>query len=134
MSGAAAAAASSSGHASKEMVLLHLTLQSSSAVTLAVAGNFSAPRAQEVAVVRGGGQWLAMLRPNEHSGKMDTVWEGNVFGVIRCMAPFRLVGQSKVSGDLHAVGLAGSDSLVDPLTVSVHLCVAVLLYVFRWHS
>lgn len=79
--------------APKETSLLHLTLHASSGVSLAAYGNFTATRAQEVACVRGGGQWLALLRPNEHTGKMDTVAEENVFGIIRCMAAFRLVGQ-----------------------------------------
>lgn len=76
-----------------EVVLYQQTLQASAGVTLACYGNFTAARAQEVAVVRGGGQWLALLRPNEHSGKMDTLTEENVFGVIRAIAAFRLVGQ-----------------------------------------
>lgn len=75
-----------------DLSLLHLTLQSSCGVIGAVYGNFTAARAQEVAVARGGGQFLALLRPNEHSGKMDTIAEENCFGVIRCMAAFRLVG------------------------------------------
>lgn len=78
---------------------MHWTLQPSPAITLAAYGNFTAPKAQEVAVVRGGGQWLALMRPNEHSGKMETIAEANVFGVIRCIAAFRLVGQ------LHAEAL-----------------------------
>ena len=77
----------------KEMMLMHMTLQPSSAMNLACYGNFSAQRAQEVAVVRGGGQWLTLLRPNEHTGKMDNIADANVFGVIRCMAAVRLARQ-----------------------------------------
>jgi len=92
-----ASAASGAPSATKaDLLLSHQTLQWSSAVAFggAVFGNFSAPRAQEVAAIRGGGQILALLRPNE-GGKMETVAEEHAFGVIRCLAAFRLVGGTR---------------------------------------
>ena len=56
----------------------------------AIYGNFSAPKAQELVVARGG-RVLELLRPNE-SGKLVTVASTDVFGAIRALAAFRLTG------------------------------------------
>ena len=55
----------------------------------AIYGNFSGPKAQEIVVSRG--KVLELLRPNE-SGKLQTVVATEVFGCIRSMSAFRMVG------------------------------------------
>ena len=52
------------------MFLYNLTLQRPGAVTQAVAGSFSAPKAQEIVAARG--DYLELLRPDD-SGKVETV-------------------------------------------------------------
>ena len=52
------------------MFLYNLTLQGASGVQLAVYGNFSAPKEQEVVVSRG--KVLELLRPDE-GGKMQSI-------------------------------------------------------------
>lgn len=53
------------------------------------AGNFSAPRAQEIIVARG--KVLELLRPDD-SGKLHSVVAVDTFSNIRSIAPFRLTG------------------------------------------
>lgn len=58
----------------------------------AIYGNFSSPKAQEIAVSRG--KVLELLRPDD-AGKVQTIFTTEVFGCIRCLAPFRLTGASR---------------------------------------
>lgn len=58
----------------------------------AVYGNFSGPKAQEIVVSRG--KVLELLRPDD-AGKVQTIYTTEVFGCIRCLAPFRLTGASR---------------------------------------
>jgi len=69
-----------------------LTLQRATAITQAIYGNFSAPKAQEVIVSRG--KILELLRPDD-AGKVQCVLSTEIFGVIRSIAPFRLVGANR---------------------------------------
>jgi splicing factor 3B subunit 3 len=69
-----------------------LSLQRSTAITHAVYGNFSAPKAQEVLVARG--KVLELLRPDE-AGKVQCILSTEVFGLIRGIAPFRLIGANR---------------------------------------
>eukprot|EP00955_Chlamydomonas_euryale_P045486 353171-Chlamydomonas_euryale.AAC.2 len=55
----------------------------------AIYGNFSGAKAQELVVSRG--KSLELLRPNE-SGRLQTIVATEVFGCIRSLAPFRMVG------------------------------------------
>lgn len=55
----------------------------------AIYGNFSGSKAQEVIVSRG--KILELLRPND-SGRLQTIVSTEVFGAIRSLAPFRMVG------------------------------------------
>ena len=48
------------------MFLYNLTLEKASAINCAVYGNFSAPKAQEIAVARG--KILELLRPDDDTG------------------------------------------------------------------
>ena len=75
------------------MHLYNLTLQPPTAITHAVAGNFSGSRQQEIIVSRG--TRLELLRPDVQSGKVNTVIATDVFGSIRSLAAFRLTGGTK---------------------------------------
>ena len=63
-------AAASSIQVGPTMFLYNLTLQRPGAVTQAVAGSFSAPKAQEIVAARG--DYLELLRPDD-SGKVETI-------------------------------------------------------------
>ena len=71
------------------MHLYQLTLQRSSAVTCAVAGNFSGPQEQEVVVSHG--KAIELLRADA-GGKLLSVCYMECFGVVRSLAPVRLPG------------------------------------------
>ncbi|KAI0916430.1 pre-mRNA-splicing factor rse1 [Taiwanofungus camphoratus] len=75
------------------MHLYNLTLQPPTAITHAVAGNFSGSRQQEIIASRG--TRLELLRPDVQSGKVSTVVASDVFGSIRSLAAFRLTGGTK---------------------------------------
>lgn len=72
--------------------LYQLTLQRSSAITHAIYGNFSAPKAQEIVCSRY--KTLELLRPDD-SGKVQSILSVEIFGVIRALHPFRLTGASR---------------------------------------
>ncbi|CCL98671.1 uncharacterized protein FIBRA_00673 [Fibroporia radiculosa] len=84
------------------MHLYNLTLQPPTAITHAIAGNFSGSRQQEIIVSRG--TRLELLRPDVQSGKVSTVIASDVFGSIRSLAAFRLTGGTK------DYAVVGSDS------------------------
>jgi splicing factor 3B subunit 3 len=69
-----------------------LTLQRATAITHAIYGNFSAPKAQEIVVARG--KILELLRPDE-AGKVQCILSTEVFGLIRSVAAFRLIGANR---------------------------------------
>jgi splicing factor 3B subunit 3 len=73
------------------MYLYALTLQSSTAITHAITGNFSEASAQELVVSRG--KILELIRLVD--GKLVSIVSIEIFGVIRALAPFRLTGGSK---------------------------------------
>jgi len=70
------------------MHLYALTLQKATAITQAIYGNFSAPKAQEIVVARG--KILELLRPDD-TGKVQSILSWECFGIIRCIYPFRLL-------------------------------------------
>lgn len=75
------------------MYLYNLTLQHSTAITHAVHGSFSGTKSQEILVSRG--KSLELLRPDANTGKVHTLLTTQVFGVIRSLMTFRLLGGSK---------------------------------------
>lgn len=75
------------------MYLYNLTLQHSTGITHAVHGSFSGTKSQEILVSRG--KSLELLRPDPNTGKVYTLLTTEVFGVIRSMMTFRLIGGSK---------------------------------------
>ncbi|KAM7270665.1 hypothetical protein ACFE04_029879 [Oxalis oulophora] len=74
------------------MYLYNLTLQKATGVVTAINGNFTGGKAQEIVVARG--KILDLLRPDEN-GKLQVVLSTDVFGSIRSIASFRLVGSQK---------------------------------------
>ncbi|XP_074644658.1 splicing factor 3B subunit 3 [Tubulanus polymorphus] len=75
------------------MFLYNLTLQRATGITIAVHGNFSGTKQQEVVVSKG--KIIELLRPDPNTGKVYTLLSVEVFGVIRALMPFRLTGGSK---------------------------------------
>lgn len=75
------------------MHLYNLTIQTPSAASQAVVGNFSGVRQQEIIVSYG--TRLELLRPDAQTGKVSTVLATDVFGSIRSLAAFRLTGGTK---------------------------------------
>lgn len=80
------------------MHLLNLTLQPPTSITLAVLGNFTAPKAQEIAVCRGGTR-IELLKLDAQSDpenpRMNVVCSTEAFGGVRSMVAFKLTGQGK---------------------------------------
>lgn len=70
-----------------------LTLNQATAINNSVYGNFSAPKQHEIVVSKG--KILEMLRPDENTGKLSVVYRSEVFGLIRKIVPFRLLGMQK---------------------------------------
>lgn len=78
------------------MYLYNLTLKQPTAITHAVVGQFSTNRDDykkghfEIAVAKG--KILEILKPDESTGKLQSIISVNVFGLIRSIAAFRLTG------------------------------------------
>ncbi|KAJ7644170.1 CPSF A subunit region-domain-containing protein [Roridomyces roridus] len=75
------------------MHLYHLTLQRPTAAIQAIVGNFSGLRQQEIIVAHNAS--LELFRVDAQSGKLSSVVTADVFGSIRCLEPFKLVGSNK---------------------------------------
>lgn len=75
------------------MYLYNLTLQHATGITHAAHGSFSGTKSQEILVSRG--KSLELLRPDPNTGKVYTLLTTEVFGVIRSLMTFRLIGGSK---------------------------------------
>ncbi|PVD21138.1 hypothetical protein C0Q70_19304 [Pomacea canaliculata] len=75
------------------MYLYNLTLQRSTGIVIAIHGNFSGSKLQEIVVSRG--KILELLRHDPNTGKIYPVLSVEVFGVIRSLTPFRLTGGTK---------------------------------------
>lgn len=87
------------------MYLYNLTLQHSTGITHAVHGSFSGTKSQEILVSRG--KSLELLRPDPNTGKVYTLLTTEVFGVIRSLMTFRLIGGSKGKFVWRCVQLVG---------------------------
>lgn len=74
------------------MHLLNLTLQSPSIISHAIYGNFTAAKAQEIAVIRG--NVLELLRPDDQ-GQLQSILRQPLFSTVRSVRAFRLTGTSK---------------------------------------
>lgn len=75
------------------MYLYNLTLQRATGITTAIHGNFSGSKIQEILISHG--KSLELVRPDPNTGKVHTLHQVEIFGVIRSMIAFRLTGSSK---------------------------------------
>jgi hypothetical protein len=75
------------------MYLYNFTLQRATGVTHAVHGSFSGTKMQEILLSKG--KSLELVRPDPNTGKVHTLLQTEVFGVIRSMMAFRLTGGTK---------------------------------------
>ena len=75
------------------MFLYSLSVLQPSAITQAILGSFSGKKQQEIVVAQG--SRLCLMRPDAAQGKIHEVLSHDVFGIIRCLASFRLAGSSK---------------------------------------
>jgi hypothetical protein len=75
------------------MFLYSLSILQPSSITQAILGAFSGKKQQEIVVAQG--SRLSLLRPDATQGKVHEVLTHDVFGIIRCLAAFRLAGSSK---------------------------------------
>lgn len=75
------------------MYLYNLTLQRATGITHAVHGSFSGTKAQEILLAKG--KSLELVRPDPNTGKVHTLLQVEVFGVIRSLMSFRLTGGTK---------------------------------------
>jgi len=73
--------------------LYSLTIQPPSHITQAILGQFSGQKLQEIIVASG--SRLSLLQPDPQQGKVNNVLSHDLFGIIRCLAAFRLAGSSK---------------------------------------
>ena len=75
------------------MFLYSLTVQQPTNITLAVLGQFSGTKEQQI--MTASGSRLTLWRPDPAQGKVVTMLSHDVFGIIRSIAPFRLAGSNK---------------------------------------
>lgn len=75
------------------MYLYNLTLQRATGITTAIHGNFSGSKIQEILISHG--KSLELVRPDPNTGKVHTLLQLEIFGVIRSMMAFRLTGSTK---------------------------------------
>lgn len=80
------------------MFMYSLTLQNPTAVTQAILGQFAGTKEQQI--VTASGSKLTIHRPDAAQGKVTPIYTQDVFGIIRCLAAFRLAGSNK--GMLHS--------------------------------
>ncbi|KAK7310260.1 hypothetical protein RJT34_07662 [Clitoria ternatea] len=74
------------------MYLYSLTLQRPTGIVCAINGNFSGGKTQEIVVARG--KVLDLLRPDDN-GRIQTILSVEIFGAVRSLAQFRLIGAQK---------------------------------------
>ncbi|KAI1327859.1 pre-mRNA-splicing factor rse-1 [Xylariaceae sp. FL0255] len=75
------------------MFLYSLTIQPPTSVTMAVLGQFSGTKEQQI--ICASGSRLTLMRPDPAQGKVMVLLSHDVFGIIRSIASFRLAGSSK---------------------------------------
>ena len=99
------------------MAIFHI-----SSSLLPAAGNFSAPKAQEIVVSRG--KVLELLRPDDETGKVLSVVATEVFGQIRCLEAFRLVTIDASHAVSPASAASSDSSVADLIMLFVWFCMA----------
>lgn len=102
------------------MYLYNVTLQRATGITHAIHGNFSGSKIQEILISHG--KSLELVRPDPNTGKVLTLLQTEIFGVIRSMMAFRLTGSTK--GELRPFASISTNSncqaLVKVLSVVVN--------------
>jgi splicing factor 3B subunit 3 len=77
----------------KKMFLYNLTLAPPSAILMAIVGNFSGGKMQEI--ITASNSHLSLLKADPTAGKVVIITSFNIFGIIRSISPFRLPGSAK---------------------------------------
>ena len=72
------------------MYLYSTALQQATAITHSIYGSFTRPDQEELVVAKG--KILELLKIDEDTGKIQVVYRQEVFGLIRQIVPFRLMG------------------------------------------
>lgn len=75
------------------MFMYSLTIQSPTAVTQAILGQFAGTKEQQI--VTASGSKLTIHRPDAAQGKVTPIYTQDVFGIIRSLAAFRIAGSNK---------------------------------------
>ena len=75
------------------MHLFSLTLSQATVINQAVGGSFSEEQVDEIVVAKG--KILELLRPDTQTGKIEVVGSCEVFGLIRSLLTFRLMGMQR---------------------------------------
>lgn len=92
------------------MFMYSLTIQPPSSIVQAILGQFAGTKEQQI--VTASGSRLTIYRPDPTQGKITTILEQDVFGIIRTLAAFRLAGSNKGTSQLCWLSKATfSDSL-----------------------
>lgn len=103
------------------MFLYSLTIQPPTNVTLAIVGQFSGTKEQQIVVASG--SRLVIYRPDAISGSVTEILSQDVFGIIRSIAAFRLAGGSKGQSCPHI-----SHTGVSTITLSCFTCQVLILF------
>jgi splicing factor 3B subunit 3 len=75
------------------MYLYSLTLNQATSIEHSVYGSFSGEQKHELAVAKG--KIIEIMRLDNNTGKLHLVYRQEVFGLIRSILPFRLMGMQK---------------------------------------
>ena len=75
------------------MYLYSLTLNQTTAINLSIYGSFTKANQHELVVAKG--KILEMYKVDEETGKLRLIYRQEVFGLIRSILPFRLMGMQK---------------------------------------
>jgi len=77
----------------QKLHLYNFILQTPGAITQAVFGNFTHPKAQEIVLARN--SHLELVRPDDETGRLQSVCFQPIFGTVRSLETIRLPGEKK---------------------------------------
>jgi splicing factor 3B subunit 3 len=72
------------------MYLYSITLNETTAINLSIYGSFTKPNQHELVIAKG--KILEMYKVDEDTGQLRLIYRQEVFGLIRSILPFRLMG------------------------------------------
>ena len=75
------------------MYLYSITLNETTAINLSIYGSFTKPDQHELVIAKG--KILEMYKVDEETGQLRLIYRQEVFGLIRSILPFRLMGMQK---------------------------------------